>query len=110
MKKVWYHQIWIQTYLGFIVLILMYVFELHPSFFMTDIYPPTWFTLWSRLQRQVAVVAIPFSQKLVLAIKAYLKNDVLDRPSFDQEKGVSLIFHKSMDKISTKMHKIAPQN
>ena len=48
-------------------------------------------------------MAIPFSQKLVLAIKAYLKNDVLDRPSFDQEKGVSLIFHKSMDKISTKI-------
>ena len=25
MRKVWYHQIWIQTYLGFIVLILVYL-------------------------------------------------------------------------------------
>ena len=48
-----------------------------------------------------AAVAIPFSQKLVLAIKAYLKNDVLDRrPSFDQEEDLSQIRFQSVEMAS----------
>ena len=48
-----------------------------------------------------AAVAIPFSQKLVLAIKAYLKNDVLDRrPSFDQEEALSQIRLQSVEMTS----------
>ena len=48
-----------------------------------------------------AAVAIPFSQKLVLAIKAYLKNDVLDRrPSFDQEEDLSQIRYQSVEMAS----------
>ena len=48
-----------------------------------------------------AAVAIPFSQKLVLAIKAYLKNDVLDRrPSFDQEEDLSQIRLQSVEMTS----------
>ena len=40
-----------------------------------------------------AAVAIPFSQKLVLAIKAYLKNDVLDRrPSLSTKKAKRAVF------------------
>ena len=56
MRKVWYHQIWIQNNLGFIVLILMYVpvtLQLHS---------PYWHVLWRKLANICTTVLYPFWQ------------------------------------------------
>ena len=67
MRKVWYHQIWIQKYLGFIVLDLMYMMELFLPFLIsikhilsdqkTPYIDSCWTKLWKKSEQILSTLA-----------------------------------------------------